>query len=181
MKKEIEVKARLKDDAVVLEKIKELGGVMSEPIHQTDTVYTKIVGDVDTYLQNDHFVRIRKKGDGSFIFTVKKPLLKKVLTKAEHETKVADGVELEQALFLMGYQISNRVIKTRRTAQIDGFEICIDAVEGLGAFIEIEKVSEEDEVEIRKELDAFLSSLGIAPEDEVFEGYDILTLRKQFA
>ena len=80
--KEIEVKARLKDKNHVLEKLTSLGCVLSEPIRQIDTVYAKIVGTLEEFLTNDHFLRIREKSDGRFIFTVKKPLSKVFLTKA---------------------------------------------------------------------------------------------------
>ncbi|MCC2630687.1 MAG: putative Adenylyl cyclase CyaB [Candidatus Paceibacter sp.] len=176
MKKEIEVKAHLKNTDNVLESIRSLGCTLSEPIRQIDTVYTKIVGNVENYLKNDHFVRIREKSDGRFIFTVKKPLSKVVLTKAEHETEVKNAVELEQALFLMGYQIANKVIKSRRTAQFKEFEICIDNVEKLGHFIEVEKMSDGDVDTVRKELNEFLSSLGVSAEDETHKGYDIMAI-----
>lgn len=174
--KEIEVKAHLKNKEQVLEKLQALGCVLSEPIRQVDTVYTKVVGNVEEYLTNDHFVRIREKSDGRFIFTVKKPLSKVVLTKAEHETEIKDAKELEQALFLMGYQIANKVIKLRRTADYKEFEICIDDVEKLGAFIEVEKMSDGDVDLVRNELNEFLTLLGVDPKDEVHKGYDIMAI-----
>jgi adenylate cyclase class 2 len=177
--KEIEVKAYLKHEEEVIEKIKTRGGILSEPIRQIDTVYTRIPAKtVEEYLKNDHFVRIREKSDGRFIFTVKKPLSREVLTKAEHETEIVNAQELERALFLMGYNVANKVIKVRRTAHINDVEICIDAVEELGSFIEIEKMSDEDVVLVRKELNEFLTSLGVLPEDEVHKGYDILAIEK---
>ncbi len=179
MKKEIEVKAHLKNDDSVLEKIASLGCVLSEPVRQIDTVYTKIVGTVEDYLKNDHFVRIREKSDGRFIFTVKKPLSKSVLTKAEHETEVKNAIELEQALFLMGYQIANKVIKLRRTTHHGDFEICIDDVEKLGHFIEVERMSEGNVDSVRKELNEFLTSIGVPVEDEVHKGYDIMAIEQQ--
>ncbi len=174
--KEIEVKARLKNKDQVLEKLTAFGCALSEPIRQADTVYTKIIGNVEKYLTNDHFVRIREKSDGRYILTIKKPLSKLVLTKAEHETEIKDAKELEQALFLMGYQIANKVVKMRRTGHVGEFEICIDEVEQLGSFIEIEKKSDGDVDLVRKELNDFLSSLGVAPENEVHKGYDIMAL-----
>ena len=174
--KEIEVKARLKNEANVLEKLKALGCVLSEPIRQVDTVYSKIVGNVEEYLKNDHFLRIREKSDGTFIFTVKKPLSKAVLTKAEHETEIMNAKELEQALLLMGYQKANRVVKLRRSGTCGEFEICIDEVEKLGSFIEVEKMSDGDVDAVRKELNEFLTSLGVSPEDEVHKGYDIMAI-----
>ena len=100
--KEIEVKAHLKNKDEVVEKLKALGGVLSEPIRQVDTVYTKIPAQtVEEYLNNDHYLRIREKSDGRFIFTVKKPHIKGMLTKSEHETEVKDARELEQALTIL--------------------------------------------------------------------------------
>ncbi len=176
--KEIEVKAHLKDAKKVIEKLKKSGCILSEPIRQIDTVYSKIVGNVEQYLTNDHFLRIREKSDGTFVFTVKKPLSKAVLTKAEHETEIKDAKELEQALFLMGYKIANKVIKVRRTTHMGEFEICIDEVEKLGAFIEIEKMSDNDAAVVRKELNEALTSLGVSPEDEVHKGYDIMAIEQ---
>jgi adenylate cyclase, class 2 len=122
-------------------------------------------------------VRIREKSDGRFILTVKKPLSKDVLTKTEHETEIKNAKEMEQALLLMGYQISNKVIKNRRTVNHGEFEICIDEVETLGSFIEIEKMSDDVET-ARRELNDFLTALGVASEDEVHKGYDIMTVEK---
>lgn len=177
--KEIEVKAHLRNKEQVLEKLTSLGCVLGEQVRQIDTVYTKIIGNLEEYLTNDHFVRIREKSDGRFIFTVKKPLSKVVLTKAEHETEIKDAKEFEQALFLMGYQLSNKVIKVRQTTKYKGFEICIDEVEKLGLFIEVEKMSDGDVDVARKELNEFLVSLGVPSQDEVHKGYDIMVIENQ--
>ncbi|HZS43179.1 MAG TPA: class IV adenylate cyclase [Candidatus Paceibacterota bacterium] len=178
--KEIEVKAYLKNPDEVIKSLVKLGCVLSEPIRQVDSVYTKIIGNVEEYLKNDHFVRIREKSDGRFIFTVKKPLSLAVLTKAEHETEIKNAKEMEQALFLMGYQLSNRVIKNRRTTHFEEFEICIDNVDKLGSFIEIERKTNDDEELVRKDLNKFMISIGVAPEDEVHKGYDIMAVEKLF-
>ncbi len=176
--KEIEIKAYLKNKEAVLKKLAELGCVLSVPIKQIDTVYAKVVGNVEEYLTNDHFLRIREKSDGRFIFTIKKTLSKKVLTKLEHETEIKNAKEMEQAIFIMGYQTANRVIKVRQTTNHKEFEICIDEVEKLGSFIEVEKMSTGDADIVRKELNEFLASLGVSVEDEVHKGYDIMALEK---
>lgn len=179
--KEIEVKARLKDKEKVLSELKKSGCVLGDPVRQIDTVYTRVIGGLQEYLTNDHFVRIREKSDGRFIFTVKVPkALKENLVKQEHETEIKNALELEQSLFIMGYKISNKVIKIRYTAKLNDYEICIDEVEDLGSFIEVEKLAEHDsdEAVILKELQAFLFSLGISESDEVKKGYDILMIEK---
>lgn len=175
--KEIEIKAYLKNEAQVIKKLEELGCSLSQPIRQVDTVYTRIPANtLEEYLTNDHFVRIREKSDGKFIFTVKRPLSKEVLTKAEHETEIMNNKELENALFLMGYQVASKVIKVRKTAYYNDIEICIDEVEKLGAFIEVEKMSDENVDKVRQELHEFLFSLTVSTDDEVRKGYDILEI-----
>ncbi len=175
--KEIEIKAYLKNEAQVIKKLEELGCSLSQPIRQVDTVYTRIPANtLEEYLTNDHFVRIREKSDGKFIFTVKRPLSKEVLTKAEHETEIMNNKELENALFLMGYQVASKVIKVRKTAYYKDIEICIDEVEKLGAFIEVEKMSDENVDKVRQELHEFLFSLTVSTDDEVRKGYDILEI-----
>ncbi len=121
--KEIEVKARIKNAEQLFKKLASIGCILSVPVRQADTVYTRIPAKtVEDYLKNDHFVRIREKSDGSFLFTVKKPISREFLTKTEHETEVKDIKELEEALFLMGYQVSNKVTKLRRTTHFKDFE-----------------------------------------------------------
>ena len=173
---EVEVKARLKNPELILRQIKELGIKLSEPVRQADTVYAKTVGNVSEYMKNDHFLRIREKSDGRFIFTVKKPLTWKELTKTEHETEIKDAKELENAIFLMGYKVANKVIKERRTAKYKDYEICLDEVEKLGSFIEVEKMTNGDVEVARKEITQFLFSLGVSPDDEVHKGYDIMAI-----
>lgn len=179
--KEIEVKAHLNNKDKVLEKIQALGCILSEPIRQVDTVYTKVVGNVEEFLSNDHFLRIREKSDGRFIFTLKKNASKGVLTKIEHETEIKNPKEMEQALFLMGYQAASKVTKLRRTADYKEFEICIDDVEKLGAFIEVEKMSDGNVDLVRKELNEFLTLLGVDPKDEVHKGYDIMDIENKLS
>ncbi len=178
--KEVEVKARLRDEGEVIGKLTGLGCILSEPVRQVDTVYTRFPAkNVEEYMANDHFVRIREKSDGKFIFTVKKPLSKDVLTKAEHETEILDARELVQALLLMGYQVATKVTKTRRTTHYQDFEICIDEVEGMGTFIEVEKISDRNVDDVRKELNKFVELLGISADDQVHKGYDILAIENQ--
>ncbi len=181
--KEIEVKAHLKDREKVVKELEELGAIFSAPIKQIDTVYTRIIGNIEEYLKNDHFVRIREKSDGRYIFTVKKPkAIKENLVKTEYETEVKDAKELKQALFLMGYQLSNKVTKVRYAAKFKDYEICLDDVEELGSFIELEKMVDDsvDDVPVLEELKSFLFSLSVESTDEVQKGYDVMMVEKLF-
>lgn len=177
--KEIEVKARIDNEDSLLKKITSLGCVLSEPIRQIDTVYSKIVGTVEDYLKNDHFLRIREKSDGRFIFTVKKPMRNDLLTRTEYETEIKNAIEMEKAILLMGYRVASRLVKVRRISHLKKFEICIDQVDGLGSFIEIEKMSDQDPDLVRRELDAQLLEFGIPTSNQIHKGYDILEIESR--
>ena len=176
--KEIEVKAYLKNREEVIGKLKELGCILSEPIQQIDTVYTKVVDTTTSYNSaNEHFLRIRKTSDGKCIFTVKEKMKQHMASK-EYETEVKDGAALEQALTLMGYSVANTLDKTRSTAHYNDYEVCLDDVVHLGSFIEVEKFSDENPDIVVEELFKFLMTLGISKEDQVFKKYDTLTMEK---
>ncbi len=82
----------------------------------------------------------------------------------------------------VGFELIIHLNKIRRKAKYQDYEICLDEVEGLGAYIEVERMVEEGDSEhIQKELFDFLQSLGIAAEDQVDEGYDILLFKKERA
>lgn len=177
IKKEIEVKAYLKDKELVLKSLIELGAILGDVIHQDGTEYAKVGGTLEEYLSNNHFVRVRTE-NGIHKFTVKDPSRVFSLSKIEHETKIEDRVAVENALKLMGYLPILRINKKRQIAKYKDYEICIDEVDELGSFIEIEKMSEDDPGIVLKELQALLFSLGVLPEDEVQKGYDILMFEK---
>ncbi len=186
--KEIEIKSHLKNKQAVISKLEKLGCVLSAPIRQIDTVYTKIIGRVDEFLKNNHFVRIREKSDGSNVLTVKinKSRTKTAdeLVKIEHETEIEDAKEMESILFMMGYSISNKVVKIRQTAKYKEYEICLDDVEELGSFIEIEKMAQNDFADehiILDELNSFMASLEISKTDTINKGYDVMMVEKLFS
>ena len=181
MRTEIEVKARVIDQNDVLKKLAALGCAFSEPVNQDDMVYTEKIGTLDVFLSNNVFLRIRIQNDGRVILTAKKPVKKDAenLVKIEHETAVSSAEEARAILELMGYQQAVRVKKIRQTAHFNDYEICLDDIEGLGSFIELEQMAESEEADkIQKEMFTFLMSLEISPEAQVKKGYDILMIEK---
>ena len=177
--KEIEIKAKLNNREDVVEKLKALGCVFEPAITQEDVVYVKNIGSLEDFRNNDVFLRIRIKNKGKILFTLKKRMSND-LDALEHEVEVSSKEEMEQALFLMGYKEAVRVNKTRVITHHDSCEICIDEVENLGSFIEMEKLTEEGNSEqIQEELFKFFESIGIKQDDRVLSGYDILMIQKK--
>ena len=179
---EIEVKAKLRDKDFVVRKLTELGCGFSDVKTQDDMVWVEKTGSLDDYLSNEVFLRIRIENGGKIILTAKSPKGKSgndSLVKHEYEVQVDSAEEARNILALMGFQEAVRVKKNRQTTHYNGYEICLDSVEGLGSFIELEKMSDVGSAaSIQEEMMAFLKPLGIAPEDQVKKGYDILMLER---
>jgi adenylate cyclase class 2 len=181
MRTEIEVKAYVTDSNDVRDKLIALGCKFADPVHQDDMVYTEKVGTLETFLSNDVFLRIRIQNDGRVMLTAKQSVKKTAesLVKIEHETVVSSAEEARAILNMMGYQQAVRVKKMRRTAHFKDYEICLDDIEGLDSFIELEQMGESEDAEkIQKDMFTFLMSLGISPEQQVKKGYDILMIEK---
>ncbi len=177
--KEIEIKAKLRDKKNITEKLKSLGCIFEDAIIQNDIVYAENVGSLETFRSNKVFLRLRVKNNSKVFFTLKKRMAND-LDAIEHEVEVSSRKGMEEALFLMGYKEAIRVNKTRIITHYDNCEICIDEVENLGVFIEMEKLTEEgDSEEIQEELFKFFESIGISRDDRVMSGYDILMMQKK--
>jgi adenylate cyclase class 2 len=180
---EIEIKARLQDKEAVMQKLVELGCVFSEPKTQDDMVWVEKMDSMDEWFSNTVFMRIRVQNGNKVILTAKIP--KNIagegnLVKREHEVIVDSAEEARNILGMLGLKEGVRTVKTRRTADYNGYEICLDDVEGLGTFIEVEKIgADEDADQILAEMDKFLVTLGVPIENKVTKGYDILMLEKQ--
>ncbi len=181
---EIEVKAKVLDMPNLKGKLEALGCVFTEPVTQDDAVFARKTGSLETFLSNDVFLRIRVQNNGRIILTAKRPINKsaETLVKDEHEVVVDSADEAKRILELAGFVEALRLKKTRQTAHYKEYEICLDEVEGLGTFIELEKMAEESAAaEIQRSMFLFLESLGVSPGDQVKKGYDILLLEKASA
>lgn len=180
---EIEVKARLKDKDGVMQKLTALGCVFSEPKTQDDMVWVENKNSFEEWKANKVFMRIRIQDGKKVILTAKIP--KNIagegnLVKREHEVIVDSAEEARSILGMLGLKEAVRTMKTRQTANHGDYEICIDEVEDLGTFIEVEKIADEKDADtILEEMMEFLAPLGVTAEDKVTKGYDILMIEKK--
>lgn len=182
---EVEVKAGLKDKEKVIEALAALGCTFSEPITEEDLIYAEHIDSLDAYNRNANFLRIRVRGDGTILFTLKyhkdRHEGRPDSMPLEHETAIGSKEEMEKILALQGYKEALRVRKSRQKGRYRKWEICIDDVEGLGSFIELEELT--DGIETKRVVDemlAFLGDLGIATEDMFVDRYDIALLKKRW-
>lgn len=173
--KEIEVKAHLRDEQKVLESLKQLGVELSAPIVQKDRVY--FPKDV-AFGQGIKVPALRiRQQDGTYIFNYKIPD-KSNLDKIEHESEVTEPEAIASICEALGFDLRVKMNKVRRKGNYQNYEICLDQVEYLGSYIEVERLVEEgDSEQIQQELTEFLLSLGVEKEDQVYEGYDIMLFK----
>jgi adenylate cyclase, class 2 len=175
--REIEIKAKVANKDELLAKIKQQGIKLSAPKTQHDVVFCR-PGQQD-YEPGSIWLRIRTEGDGKVTWTMKVDTGRK-LDSIEHEVEVNDGAALEKMLLQLGNELYSDLTKTRQKAKVGEIEMCVDTVEGLGTYIEAEKLCPEDAdyETVAAELWDFLAPLGITKTDHVTLGYDVLLKHK---
>lgn len=168
--KEVEIKVRL-DDMNQAERALNLAGCrLGEPVHQRDTVYINYPRPFIEFKTRDIFLRIRRTS-GRALLTLKQG---EEMASIEHETEIADPDVMHAILVALGFRAEVQVSKTRRTGVLGTYEVCCDEVEGLGSFLELEAITNEDPSSVQENMIAFLEKIGISTKARVNNGYDTL-------
>ena len=109
------------------------------------------------------------------LFTFKRSVTGQ-LDSIERETEVGDPDVMIAIVKELGFVPFSDLSKTRQTGKLNDVEVCIDSVEGLGDFMELERLADEnaDPAAITDDLWRIMAELGISHQDEVADGYDIL-------
>lgn len=174
MQKEVEIKIRIGNAADAISILEKAGCVFSTPLRQEDAVFVNYDGDFLRFPKDANFLRIRRTDKGA-LFTLKRG---EELDSIERETQISDPEQMKDALEFMGYHEAVRVIKIRRKAKLGEYEFCVDDVDGLGAFLEVEKITSEDSAVVQEEMILMVKMMGIAVEERVRSGYDTLMYMK---
>ena len=175
--REIEIKARIVNKEALMAKLASLDVQLSKPMTQHDRVYS-LPGVVGGASNSAPWLRIRtetKNGLVKHYFTLKKSVTSQ-LDSIEHETIVEDDKELDKIIEHIGFVPYSDVTKTRQKAMFGNIEICVDRVDLLGDFIELEKLVDEsaDYKAVFDELWELFDKLGVLKRDEVMDGYDVM-------
>lgn len=154
---EIEIKAYCQNISDIKIKLAELDAVFIKTETESDQYFNHPAKD---FAETDEALRIRNAADTT-ILTYKGPKVSKV-TKAriEKEVVVQDDKETGEILNLLGFHQSGMVMKNRDYYELGDIIICLDDVENLGAFVELEKKGNNLEV-IEKELFSLAEKLGL--------------------
>ena len=172
--REIEIKLKVGNPGELEGKLAKRGCALSAPIYQHDTVYVQADKADKAYRtkEGDIILRIRRLENGTE-FTFKKQCSNE-MDNIEYETEIGNPEAVHQILLAFGYVPQVEVKKIRRKGKIENYEVCLDKVEKLGDFMELEKITKDDADpdETREELFRVLESLGLSRNDEETRGYD---------
>ncbi len=177
--REIEIKVKVKNAGEVQKQLEERGCVLSDPISQHDVTYSKggSTKEWQSAKEGDVILRIRYLKNGAE-FNLKQQRSSE-MDNIEYETEIKNPEAMHKMLLVLGYTPEVEVKKMRRKGRIGEYEVCLDEVEKLGSYMEIETLTQDDAdpQKVREELFAVLESLGLSREDEEIRGYDTQVYR----
>jgi len=161
---EIEAKIKVESLSPVGEKLKSLGAEFRADIIQRDTYF-----DASSALvKSDRGLRLRRQvidGAEEFILTYKgAKQAGKFKSRTEIEVTVADFGAMSELLAELGYEKTLEFEKKRALWSFWACDICLDKLERLGSFVEVEGPSEETINEV-------LEKIGLAECDHISKTY----------
>lgn len=169
--KEIEKKYQIEDNDKFIQKLEGFGCEISEVNHQKDSIYVSDIHHIEN-TPGSLFLRVRKDNDKIELNAKKHEKVMEARTEVEFE--VSSYENANHFLEFIGFEKWVEVRKKRVHTFYKDCNICIDEVEELGSFVELEYVVEDDvlEEEILKKIDDIAKELGIDTIKEVHQYYD---------
>lgn len=148
---EVELKFKLDANQHIQPQLEALGAVKGTSQQQADQYFAHPTRD---FAMTDEALRIRSIGDENRI-TYKGPVIDRA-TKTRHESELtfqsgpAAAEQLARIWEQLGFRRVRVVRKSRQSYSLRwherDLEICVDQVEGLGAFLEIETLSDNSDL-----------------------------------
>ena len=145
---------------------------LSEEYHQSDTIYVSDLNDTESK-EGSIWLSVRKVND-KIEMNLKKQSAKKMESE-EIEFEVSDYFLANKFLSALGYKEWVQVNKKRVYSKYDDVNICMDEVERLGYFIELELlIDENDEKDYESILLDYAKKLGIDTDRRINSHYDTM-------
>ncbi|MDT3440853.1 MULTISPECIES: class IV adenylate cyclase [unclassified Pseudofrankia] len=159
--REVEVKYSVENAEALLAALRVRGIHLGAAVYQDDQAYAPSGWSFGDSKIGVSFLRLRTV-DGRHWFALKQPGTN-AQDCLEYETEVVNRQQMHEAILHMGYRATVRVAKSRRTGRHGDTTLCLDEVEGVGTFLELERMMPDDQpaTVVQDELAAFVTSLGI--------------------
>jgi len=175
---EIEVKIEVPNLSPIRTRMDELH-VIPLILEERDIYYSPMDKN---FAKTDEALRVRYS-NGSCSLTYKGPRMKGRSTKAREEVTVTldSGENIEKILDSLGFLRVFEVKKRREFYQYQGAIVCIDEVEDLGSFIEIEMSSTDSCEDAEVVIEKIKETLGIKGEHIPLSYFELLLLKRSLA
>ena len=173
---EVEIKIKVKDGVLLEEKLLKTGFLKGNLVKESDIYFDNQAHQIK---DSDGALRIRScenltLNHAKHFMTYKGPKMDTVsMTRKEVEMQIDDAQTGKDILMSLGYCLLYPVVKTRQYYHLEKITACLDQVDGLGEFLELEVIVSEDS-EKQKALASLLAlaqKLGCDPEDMVTTSY----------
>lgn len=173
---EVEIKVQIQNKEQLAEELRNNGFEKGNLFRETDIYFDKESGELR---KGDQALRIRQYEnltlhEKTSCITYKGPKLDQIsMTRKELEMKIEDGETGKEILANLGFHPVMPVVKLRQYYHKKEMTACLDHVEGLGDYLELEIVVENEE-EKEEGLDsilALLAKLGYRKEDIIRTSY----------
>lgn len=163
MPRNVEIKARVKDLALVRAVAERLAGAPATVLHQEDTFFRVPAGRLK--------LRVLGPDEAQLIY-YERPNQTGPKTSHYSVAPVVDAAVLK-AVLASALGVRGTVHKTRWLCLVGRTRIHLDEVEGLGSFLELEVMLQpgEDEESGRRTADELMKLLGIEPKDLIDGAY----------
>lgn len=180
---EVEIKALIDDCRLITEKLYKLDFHKKNAVLETDIYFN---GNDRDFSTTDEALRLRsseniENGNNKNYITYKGRKLDDISqTRREYEVSIEKADVMYDIFTLLGYKKVINIKKTREYYYKNEITACVDKVDGLGSFIELEIIlnSESSHEECVKILLSLLSDLGVPETALTRKSYLELLLEK---
>lgn len=171
---EIEIRAAINNLTEIESKILEKGAILFKEKQQEDVYF----GEMCLYekIGYSFMMRVRDE-EGNIFLTYKGARTNKDGEWEEYEFPVENKLSAVEMLKSMGLEKIVQISKKRKEYKFGDFSICLDNIEELGNFIEIEYLS-SDADEGKRRLMKLARDFNIGDEDIIQKGYITMLLVK---
>lgn len=170
--REIELKFKVDNIDDIISFLEKSNCEISDTECQYDTIYVQNLDNVES-TEGSVWLRVRKT-DEKIELNYKKQSAKKMESE-EIEFEVGSYEKANAFLKALGFKEWVQVNKKRRYTKYQDYNICIDEVERLGMFVEIELlVNEQNDINYEEQLLNVAKEIGINRDNRINSHYDTM-------
>lgn len=177
MKRELELKFKLTNEAFFVDTLRQKGISLSLPVTQRDTVFFRKGKGYPDLPKGEPVMRIREQSNTAS--TALKKYQNGITDRLEVECEISDPVIFQKYLELLDIFPLVIVQKQRQNARYKDAWINLDHIDGLGAFAEVEILSEDSTADAdTRKLYAIAKELGLDMDALIDVPYDQMLFYK---